>query len=703
MLKKLTLTLLFVTLSFAFVQGQAVEIKTYGVSDRTVAASTTDIFTVKYTGLANTGVGTTVYLAGNVIDTTFTSPKFTLLSKPGTSAATLSAAADLDEDSKVVALVVDVAGTYKIEFSDGTLSSTITINASNYLGLPTTGLSCATCHNNAEFDFVYDKWKATGHANTVKPYTDDPAGHFGNNCMRCHTTGYVAGANNNGFDDFPFVFPATLAPGNYDAMVAAYPDAMKRANVSCEACHGPGEEHVFGGAVISDNKMVTSRAASVCATCHDSGTHHAIPAQFDESGIDATEFDGRGFHGGHAAGAFVSSTDRDGCSPCHSGAGYIQWIKEGRPSDALGLPAKTAVRPQATNFNCVTCHDPHDATNPYQLRAKETKLGDGTPISFELYGTGAQCIDCHRSRRQAATYAEDIKNGSAHFGAHHGPQGDMLLGKNAPDYGIEFPSSPHAVAGGNACVDCHMAGESGVDSQGNVLKFGGHTFNMNNEEGEDNVEACAPCHGEVGETFKEKKFYINGSADLDGDGASHGLQEEVHSLLEMLATYLPKDKATGNVLIQKTADFTTAADDSLTPRTMRAGYVYFFVEEDRSFGVHNPQFTVAILKAAIEEMGGVTGINYANNELPSDYSLSQNYPNPFNPSTTIRFAVPEAGNVKVSVYDILGKEVEVLVNKDMNAGTFNVTWDASKYSSGIYFYKLQSSNFVSVKKMVLIK
>lgn len=82
----------------------------------------------------------------------------------------------------------------------------------------------------------------------------------------------------------------------------------------------------------------------------------------------------------------------------------------------------------------------------------------------------------------------------------------MLLGKNAPNYGVDFPSSPHAIAGGNACVDCHMAGESAFDAEGNLLKFGGHTFNMNNEEGEDNVEACEPCHGNVGETFKEKNI-----------------------------------------------------------------------------------------------------------------------------------------------------------------------------------------------------
>ncbi len=83
----------------------------------------------------------------------------------------------------------------------------------------------------------------------------------------------------------------------------------------------------------------------------------------------------------------------------------------------------------------------------------------------------------------------------------------MLLGKNAPDFGIDLPSSPHAIAGGNACVDCHMAvGEGAFDSEGELLTFGGHTFNMNNEEGEDNVAACADCHGNVGETFKEKKY-----------------------------------------------------------------------------------------------------------------------------------------------------------------------------------------------------
>ncbi len=86
-------------------------------------------------------------------------------------------------------------------------------------------------------------------------------------------------------------------------------------------------------------------------------------------------------------------------------------------------------------------------------------MGDGTPVTVDIYGTGAQCMECHRSRRNAADYTEDPSNGSSHFGPHHGPQADMLIGANAPDFGWELPSSAHAAALENACADCHMYGD----------------------------------------------------------------------------------------------------------------------------------------------------------------------------------------------------------------------------------------------------
>jgi len=701
MLKKLTITMLFLFLSYGMINSQSLVVKPYGISDRGAAKDSTDIFDVRYNGLLNVGVGTKIYV-GAKSDAELMSPQWNISTKPAGSATAVLATADVDSATQVIALILDTEGTYKIDFSNSDTTMTVTFNAGLYISNKTEPINCGTCHNEFDGSHIYDKWSNTLHAKAMKANVD-VEGHFAEHCLSCHTTGYDANADNNGFDDFDFEFPATLGPGTYDSLVTKYPDAMMRADIQCESCHGPGDMH---NGDISDSKMVYSTAASVCASCHDSGTHHAIPAQFDISGFDASDFDGRGFEGGHARGSFVQSAGtRSGCSPCHSGTGYIEWIKEGRPSNSDGLPAATQVLPEAENFSCVTCHDPHDAANPHQLRATETNLGDGTVISYEKYGTGAQCMDCHRSRRQASTYAEDITNGSSHFGAHHGPQADMVIGTNAPNYGVEFPTSPHAIAvlpsetHTNACVNCHMAGESAFDSEGNVLTFGGHTFNMNNEEGEDNVEACAPCHGEIGSSFKDKKFYLNGNADLDGDGVANGLQIEVHGLLDTLALYLPKNED-GEVDIEDKY----AKDSVLTPEITKGGYVYKFVEEDRSFGIHNPQFEVAMLKTAIAEMQGTpVGVDEFVAKLPTDYNLSQNYPNPFNPTTVINFSIPKAGNVSVKVFDALGREVSTLIDKKMNAGMHSVNWNAANFAAGIYFYNIRVNDFVATKKMVLLK
>ena len=89
--------------------------------------------------------------------------------------------------------------------------------------------------------------------------------------------------------------------------------------------------------------------------------------------------------------------------------------------------------------------------------------------------------------------------------------------------------------------------------------------------------------------------------------------------------------------------------------------------------------------------------------LPGSFALSQNYPNPFNPSTRIDFQLPKDGNVNISVYDNSGKEVMTVVNEFKAAGYYTVNLNASALSSGIYFYKITSDNFSSVKKMMLVK
>lgn len=99
----------------------------------------------------------------------------------------------------------------------------------------------------------------------------------------------------------------------------------------------------------------------------------------------------------------------------------------------------------------------------------------------------------------------------------------------------------------------------------------------------------------------------------------------------------------------------------------------------------------------------VTGIGQNNNVIPEKYSLSQNYPNPFNPSTTIKFDISSNEQVKLTVYNSLGKEIATLVNERMNAGSYERSFNASQLSSGIYFYKLEAGNFSEIKKMTLLK
>ncbi len=101
---------------------------------------------------------------------------------------------------------------------------------------------------------------------------------------------------------------------------------------------------------------------------------------------------------------------------------------------------------------------------------------------------------------------------------------------------------------------------------------------------------------------------------------------------------------------------------------------------------------------------GTTGVlPWQGNQLPSQFALSQNYPNPFNPSTNISYTLETRGMVRLSVYDILGREVGVLVNGVQNAGPHKVTFSGTGLTSGVYFYRLQAADGVTTKKMVLVK
>jgi len=99
----------------------------------------------------------------------------------------------------------------------------------------------------------------------------------------------------------------------------------------------------------------------------------------------------------------------------------------------------------------------------------------------------------------------------------------------------------------------------------------------------------------------------------------------------------------------------------------------------------------------------VTGVEELEEGIPSEFDLSQNYPNPFNPITLIKYQVPEASLVSIKVYDLIGREVTVLVNEIKQPGNYQISFDGKNLASGIYFYKMKAAEFVSVKKMNILK
>jgi photosystem II stability/assembly factor-like uncharacterized protein len=107
-----------------------------------------------------------------------------------------------------------------------------------------------------------------------------------------------------------------------------------------------------------------------------------------------------------------------------------------------------------------------------------------------------------------------------------------------------------------------------------------------------------------------------------------------------------------------------------------------------------------VCKRPLSEM--ITSAGKQINQL-SEYALLQNYPNPFNPSTKIKYSVPQLSQVQIKVFDVLGNEIEILVNEEKLAGTYELTWNGTNLPSGVYFYQLKTEGFVETKKMILMK
>ena len=199
------------------------------------------------------------------------------------------------------------------------------------------------------------------------------------------------------------------------------------------------------------------------------------------------------------------------------------------------------------------------------------------------------------------------------------------------------------------------------------------------------------------------------SFDLDGDDVTFEFVLYSADTTTVLATVPSNDNSTAT---EVTLPF-NVVDDLLAEQGLAVGESKSFVWNVRvsdgsdTLDVHGPYGNFGddfspIYRYITLERGLVT----SNEEIagvPEKFSLNQNYPNPFNPTTNISFDLPQSAKVKLEVFDMLGRKVATIVNEQMTAGTHNVSFDAARYASGMYIYRIQAGTFASTRKMMLIK
>ena len=300
---------------------------------------------------------------------------------------------------------------------------------------------------------------------------------------------------------------------------------------------------------------------------------------------------------GHRTLGNASYANSDDCQGCHTNEGFIERAKSGKVDTT-----KFVANP--SEIGCFTCHAPHDQGN-FSLRATG-KLTLANGVVFDR-GKGNLCASCHRARRtpKEEVRARNIPTDS--WGAHHGPQSDMLSGTNAYEFpGKKYSNSAHGVLPAANCVTCHMTQPTGRYSL--APSIGGHSFRLAGEVHEEpkvNVAGCvnSGCHGEMKQVAGKHFYDRKAPADYDGNGRTESLQEEVQGLLNKFIN----GQGSGLLQTMKDAPYDAKgkfinAKSQYPLEVVAALYNYKFVKEDGSKGMHNTTYAVQLLMDSIKAL-----------------------------------------------------------------------------------------------------
>ena len=481
--------------------GSELQVKVTDGTGRSVTATVRVDATRPSTGLRNVPVGVPVWLQGDGAPLTpaQSSWSWTLDGTGATgSQATLS-----DPAGQFPSFVPDVTGTYLV--AEAVSGKSMKVYAGTWVGEGTTDaqVTCVACHTGSIAPDMFTPFQATAHAGAMERKLDGQAGpSFAEACLQCHSVGYEKAAANGGFDDLQAIagwtFPSTLQIGNYLALQQV-PGLGQLAGIQCENCHGPqgqpsGGPHTSSTGATPDTGARISFAIEVCASCHQESPFHTKPGQL--------------FGAPHAslqvaqAEATVESrgTTAAHCGRCHSAQGFAQYARQlklgyagnltsdgqvasaGNAATVASLTKLGLTMATVEPVTCAACHDPHDATNPHQVRLHDTiaALPNGL-TNVSGVGSGALCMACHNTRN--GEHNDFVAPPAAYTAPHVAAQTDVIFGFNAYFVPRSNPSSHLAVT--DVCAGCHE--RIPTDDEAAAGQTSNHAFVTD-------TSICASCH-----------------------------------------------------------------------------------------------------------------------------------------------------------------------------------------------------------------